>query len=122
MENTARILKLPVREGYGREPDANGRLKGNGRAIAVAKFRELADRLESGELDGARVQWLDTHGLLVEVEDAEGNRRQIRLEDGDVLPVGAKLVSGLEFVTRSAWSEDGSGTVQLTGVTIEEEN
>jgi hypothetical protein len=34
-------------------------LVGNPRAVAVAKFRELADKLESGELDGARVQWRD---------------------------------------------------------------
>ena len=27
------------------------------RAAAVAKFRELADKLESGELEGARVEW-----------------------------------------------------------------
>ena len=34
-----------------------GVLRGEGRAVAVAKFRELARRIESGELDGARVQW-----------------------------------------------------------------
>jgi hypothetical protein len=34
-------------------------IKGEPLAVAVAKFRELADRLESGELAGARVQWRD---------------------------------------------------------------
>lgn len=32
-------------------------LRGDARALAVAKFRDLANKLESGELDGARVQW-----------------------------------------------------------------
>jgi hypothetical protein len=40
-----------------RLPDRQLELRGDGRAIAVAKFRELADKLERGELDGARVQW-----------------------------------------------------------------
>ncbi len=100
MENTAKVLQFEAPNGYGRAPDESNRLKGNGRAIAVAKFRELADKLERGELDGARVQWLDTHGERL---DNEG-----------------KPVSGLEFVTRTTWSEDGSGTVQLVATTIEE--
>jgi hypothetical protein len=100
MGQAAEVLKLPVNPGYAREPDSQGRVKGNGRAIAVAKFRELADKLESGELDGARVQWLDTHGELFD-------------DDGIA-------ISGLEFVTRSAWSEDGSGTVAYRSITVEE--
>ena len=44
-----------------RLPDMGLLLKGNGRAIAVAKFRELADKLERGELDGARIQWRARH-------------------------------------------------------------
>lgn len=32
-------------------------LHGDPREIAVAKFRELADKLETGELAGARCQW-----------------------------------------------------------------
>ncbi len=44
-----------------RAPDLTLHLKGNGRAIAVAKFRELADKLERGELDGARIQWRARH-------------------------------------------------------------
>ncbi len=43
-------------------------VQGNGRAIAVAKFRELADKLESRELDGARVQWGTNPGLDTETE------------------------------------------------------
>jgi hypothetical protein len=40
------------------------------RSEAVAKFRELADRLESGELAGARVQWSERvdYVEIVEVE------------------------------------------------------
>jgi hypothetical protein len=43
-------------------PDAFARVQGNGRAIAVAKLREYADMLESGALDGCRVEWRDDHG------------------------------------------------------------
>lgn len=44
-------------DGRERAADEKLILHGNPRAIAVAKFRELADKLESGELDGARCQW-----------------------------------------------------------------
>jgi hypothetical protein len=118
--NTAKVLKLNAPNGYGRKPDVHSRIKGNGRAIAVAKFRELADKLESGELDGARVQWLDTHELRYEV-DVDGEIRELAATDKSEVPEGAQLISGLEFVTRSAWSEDGSGCVKLRGITIEEE-
>ncbi len=102
MAELAKVIPLPApAAGYQLNPGLHSRVKGKGREIAVAKFRELADKLERGELDGARVQWLDTHGE--------------RLDDD-----GAQ-VSGLEFVTRSAWTEDGSGKVQLVTVTIEEE-
>jgi hypothetical protein len=94
-------IRPKVEVGYKQLPDVKERVKGDGRAIAAAKLRELADKLDSGELDGVRVQWLDTHGELL---DAEG------------LPI-----SGMEFVTRTAWRDDGSGTVQLRTVTIEEE-
>ncbi len=99
---TAKVIQLPTPEpGYQQNPGLVTRVKGNGRELAVAKFRELADKLESGELDGARAQWLDTHGECAE-------------DDGT-------KISGLEFVTRTAWREDGAGTVQLVAVTIEEE-
>jgi hypothetical protein len=99
---TAKVIALPTPEpGYQQNPGLVTRTRGKGREIAVAKFRELADKLESGELDGARVQWLDTHGECLENDGAQ--------------------ISGMEFVTRTAWREDGSGTVQLVSVTIEEE-
>jgi hypothetical protein len=101
---TAKVINLQppaAAPGYQQNPGLVTRVKGNGRAIAVAKFRELADKLESGEIDGARVQWLDTHG---ELREADGTQ-----------------ISGMEFVTRTAWRDDGSGTVQLVAVTIEEE-
>ena len=46
------------------------------RMAAVAKFRELADRLESGELDGARIQWRDG---LHHVETVELDGRHVAL-------------------------------------------
>jgi len=52
------------------------------RQAAAAKFRQLADRLENGDLDGARIQWRDglDHVEVVEVEiaDAEG-KAEVRL-------------------------------------------
>jgi hypothetical protein len=101
MQNAAQVIPLPVPDaGYELNPKLITRVKGNGRAIAVAKFRELADKLESGEIDGARCQWLDTHGLCHE-------------DDGT-------SISGMTTVTRTAWREDGSGQVQLVNTTIEE--
>ncbi len=49
-------------------PTLHARVQGVGRDIAVAKFRELADKIESGELDGARVQWGTNPGLDTETE------------------------------------------------------
>ena len=72
--------------------DLNERVQGNARAMAVAKFREIADRIESGELDGGCVNWLDWH-------DAE---------------------SKLQTLTRTAWTESGVGTVQVITTVIEE--
>lgn len=116
MENTARIIDLPKADiGYQQRPTVHERVKGDGRAIAVAKFRELADKLERGEIDGARAQWLDTHGSLV--EDAEGKRYDLTKTDA---PSGSQSISGIEFLTRTAHREDGSGEVQLRCVTIEE--
>lgn len=73
-------------------------LSGSGRAIAVAKFRELANRLESGELDGARVQW----------------RRQSTAE------MDAGNPSEMVTVTVSADGDYQIGTVQLLTFTVEE--
>jgi hypothetical protein len=59
-------LKLVANPREGRDllPDGTAVLRGEERAVAVAKFRELADKLESGELDGARVQWLSGSGNM----------------------------------------------------------
>jgi hypothetical protein len=50
---------------------------GSARAVAVAKFRELADKLERGELEGARIQWRE--GLEhIECVELDYNTRQVR--------------------------------------------
>lgn len=49
-------------------PEAFANVRGVGRDIAVAKLREFADKLESGELDGCRVQWGTNPGLDTETE------------------------------------------------------
>jgi hypothetical protein len=43
------------------------------RAAAVAKMRELADALERGDLDGARIEWREGLHFLTTVE-MEGRR------------------------------------------------
>jgi hypothetical protein len=45
------------------------------REAAIAKFRELADRLERGELHGARCEW--RHGLDV-ITTVEVDAKQVR--------------------------------------------
>ncbi len=89
------------REGgdYSNLPVLHDRVQGNSREIFVKKCRDTADAIERGELDGARLQWLDTHGL--------------HIEDGIA-------TTGIETVTRTAWTEDGSGKVQLVCLTVEE--
>lgn len=52
-----------------RAKDLNLDVEGNGRNLAVAKLRELADQIESGELDGASVEWRRGDVL----QDAEDN-------------------------------------------------
>lgn len=92
MAEQAKVIKLPG--ALQRIPDTHARVRGKSRAIAVAKFRELADKLERGELDGARVQWL-----------APGDAQ----------------VSEMQTVTRSARDHvSGAGTVRLTVTAIEE--
>ncbi len=49
-------------------PELYARVQGVGRDIAVAKLREFANKIESGELDGCRVQWGTNPGLDTETE------------------------------------------------------
>jgi hypothetical protein len=107
MQSTAKVL--PISEarsaGYRLLPGVNERVRGKGRAIFVKKLRDIADAIERGELDGARAQWLDTHGGSV--------------EDGTVEADGT-VISGMEVVTRTAWRDDGAGQVKVQLTTIEE--
>jgi len=57
LKTTDRKLSVVPSDTRHLKPPTTGVLHGDGRAVAVAKFRELARRIESGELDGARVQW-----------------------------------------------------------------
>jgi hypothetical protein len=51
----------------------NGVIVGDPRALAVAKFRELADKLERGEVDAARVEWaFNLPNLTTVIRDSEG--------------------------------------------------
>ncbi len=74
-------LKLRVVEDQERAlmPEAFGRIQGNGRSIAVAKFRELADKLESGELNGARIQWRDDEGPESEMVTVTVDSEKVQL-------------------------------------------
>lgn len=83
-----------------RGPDTKARVRGYGREIFAAKLEELAAKIRSGELDGCRAQWRDTHGENFD-------------DDG-------LAISGMETVTRTAWSEDGSGRVDYVTTVIEE--
>lgn len=64
------------------------------RVAAARMFRELANKIERGDLDGGRIQWrvgLD-HVEMVELDPASADRRQARLlrvslNDGAAPPV-----------------------------------
>jgi hypothetical protein len=56
---------------------AQSTVVGEHRRVAVEKFRELANRLASGELDGARVEWREGAGEMVVVELVAGT--EVRL-------------------------------------------
>lgn len=74
MSAAKKIAVVPsYAQGRDRLADEKLILHGNARAIAVAKFRELADKLESGELVGARCQWRDGDPdmQLVTVDDSK---------------------------------------------------
>lgn len=104
MQNTAQVIPITEAKsaaGYRLTPTVNERVKGNGRKIFVKRLRDIADAIERGELDGARAQWLDTHGEHLE-------------DDGTA-------TSGMEVVTRTAWTDNGSGQVKLQVTTIVEE-
>lgn len=71
------------------------------RAVAVAKFRELADRLERYEILGARIQWRE--GLTeIETVIVTENRAELRREStvgADAEPVevfqhGFRVIEG----------------------------
>ncbi len=104
MQNaTAEVIPITglQSDGYRLQPVLHDRVHGKSRDIFVKKLRDIADQIERGELDGVRAQWLDTHGLNLE-------------DDGTA-------VTGMETLTRTAWTEDGSGTVQLLCTTVVEE-
>jgi hypothetical protein len=107
MQSTAKVIPIADArsDGYRRMPDVHDRVRGKGREIFVKRLREIADAIERGELDGARAQWLDTHGGDVKNGTIEA--------DGTV-------ISGMEILTRTAWTEDGSGQVKLVCTTVEE--
>lgn len=68
MRTIAKVLPFPESPiARMRNPDAFGRVRGDGRALFVARLRELADQIESGELDGARAQWRDDDGAETEM-------------------------------------------------------
>lgn len=75
MSAALRLVETP-REGRELLPNGTAVLRGEERVVAVAKFRELADKLESGELDGARVQWLQG-ALNMETVTIDANRVQL---------------------------------------------
>lgn len=77
-QNTAENL-LPIVEG-------TNIITGDPRAIAVAKFRELADRLEAGEIHGARCEWRVNGAAMVTVELDEREVRFVRTELRDARP------------------------------------
>ena len=97
--NKLRIVNPDPDELEIRQPEA-GTVRGDSRAIAVAKFRELADKLESGELDGARVQW--------------------RAPNADEKASGKPTEMVVVTVTPRTDDEWFVGTVQLTTTKIEE--
>jgi hypothetical protein len=66
MSAALKMEALPEKERI-RNPDVYATVRGDGRKIAVAKLREFADMLESGELDGCGFYWRDDHGANTEM-------------------------------------------------------
>lgn len=101
MENVKQLKPAQVEEvERERLPDLQLFVRGDGRAIAVAKMREFADKLERGELDGCRIQWRARH----EEEIAEGKPSEM-----------------VTVTVTHLTAEKPVGTVQLLTTTIEEE-
>lgn len=65
-------------------------LHGNGRLIAAEKFEELARKLRSGELDGARIQWRDNYGENSEMVVVPYSRTsgQVEIQTFKIVEVG----------------------------------
>jgi len=101
MNQAAKVLDFEEAQGRRLLPEAHGRIQGNGRAIAVGKLRELADKLESGELDGCRAEWRDDRL-------AESQMITVTIERPNKRP------------SRTARFNDAGGSVQVTITTIEE--
>lgn len=100
MSAAEKLRLVPERQAPVLAPGEQKQVVGNARAIAVAKFRELADRLERGELDGARCEWRDASWIQSE------QGKPSTMVDVTLTPQVDR-----EFHT---------GTVQLTVTTIEE--
>ncbi len=117
-DSTAQVIPIGIakQDGYPQLPVLHDRVAGNARAIFVKKLRDIADAIERGEFDGARAQWLDTHGMLVEVGDKTYNLVTQTPPPGEQV-----AISGMEVLTRTAWTEDGSGEVALKCTTVVEE-
>lgn len=71
-------------------PAPVGRTALDPRAAAVAKYREVADRIESGQLHGARVEW--RHGLKT-IRAVEVDRDQVRYTE---VVAGADALTSLD--------------------------
>lgn len=100
MSAAHKLRAVPVRQAPVRAPDAEGYVVGDSRAIAVAKFRELADKLESGELDGASCEW--RHSSWLESEQGKPSKM------------------ATVTLTPQRDAQFHTGTVQLLVTTIEE--
>ena len=100
MSAAENLRLVPVRQAPVEAPPVEGYVVGDSRAIAVAKFRELADKIESGELDGGSIQWRSPSFL----ESEEGK------------PSKMAVVT----LTPQVDEQFHTGTIQLTVTTIEE--
>lgn len=63
------------------------RVRGDGRLIMAELQRELADRIERGDIDGSNCGWIDTHGASPE-------------HVSDETAAEGAIISGLQFCVR----------------------